>query len=147
MMRCRRCQMPRQIERYVPSVCTQSVRSPVERPGMGGHELNPGSFTRDWRRANVTVRNHNGNLREKKQMREKSMTMQWIPLFFYSEADSRLGTRHLEGISANQMSKCSSATTTTTTTTTSHVEHALNICFSRLRHPSKLSKFWKMSCV
>jgi WD40 repeat protein len=26
-----------------------------ERPGMGGHELNSGSFTRDWRRANATV--------------------------------------------------------------------------------------------
>jgi hypothetical protein len=28
----------------------------LERPGISGHELNPGSFARDWIRANSTVR-------------------------------------------------------------------------------------------
>jgi hypothetical protein len=49
-----------------------------ERPGMGGHELNSGSFTRDWRRANATVYSllrPQRNLPEKKRMREKSMIL------------------------------------------------------------------------
>jgi hypothetical protein len=49
-----------------------------ERQGMGGHELNSGSFTRDWRRVNAMVHSllrPQRNLPEKKRMREKSMTM------------------------------------------------------------------------
>jgi hypothetical protein len=40
------------------SVCLDSgdcEPTSLERPGMGGHEFNSGSFTCDWRRANATV--------------------------------------------------------------------------------------------
>jgi hypothetical protein len=45
----------------------------LERPGMGGHELNYVSFTRDWRRANVTVHSllrQQRNLPQKKHARK-----------------------------------------------------------------------------
>jgi hypothetical protein len=45
-----------------------------ERPGMGSHELNSGSFTRDWRRANATVhsllRQHTESSTEKAHARK-----------------------------------------------------------------------------
>jgi hypothetical protein len=35
---------------------TGGGRELLERPGNSGHELNPGSFARDWIRANSKVR-------------------------------------------------------------------------------------------